>query len=63
MARRLVEAASHCVFGYLLLHDANQDEQYLSSAEVYIRYGEAEIAKIRSYINNFKTEELDLYKK
>ncbi len=63
MARRLVEAASHCVFGYLLLHDANEDAQYSTSAEVYVRYGEAEIAKIRSYINNFKIEELDFYKK
>ncbi len=63
MARRLVEAAAHCVFGYLLLRDASIDEQYKSSAEVYVRYGEAEIAKIEAYIYAFKPEELALYKK
>ena len=63
MARRLVEAASHCVFGYLLLRDAAIDEQYKTSAEVYVRYGEAEIAKIKAYIDNFKIEDLEYYKK
>lgn len=63
MARRLVETAAHCVFGYLLLRDASVDEQYETSAEVYIRYGEAEIAKIVSYIDSFKIEELNFYKK
>lgn len=63
MARRLVEAASHCVFGYLLLRDATIDEQYKTSAEVYVRYGEAEIAKIKAYIENFKIEDLEYYKK
>ena len=63
MARRLVEAASHCVFGYLLLRDATIDEQYKTSAEVYVRYGEAEIAKIKAYIDNFKIEDLEYYKK
>ena len=63
MARRLVEAASHCVFGYLLLRDATIDEQYKTSAEVYVRYGEAEIAKIKAYIDNFKIEDLAYYKK
>ena len=63
MARRLVEAASHCVFGYLLLRDATIDEQYKTSAEVYVRYGEAEIAKIKAYIDNFKLEDLEYYKK
>lgn len=61
-ARRLVEAASHCVFGYLLLQDANKDESYRQSAEVYVNYGEAEIDKIYTFINNFKHEELAFYR-
>ena len=62
MARRLVEAAAHCTLGYLLLQDADKDASFLTSAEVYIRYGEAEISKIQRYIENFKTEDLALFK-
>ena len=61
-ARRLVEAGAHCVFGYLLLQDANKDESYRRSAEVYIKYGEAEIDKIYTFINNFNREDLVYYK-
>ncbi len=61
-ARRLVEAAGHCVFGYLLLQDAQRDDSFKRSAEVYVRYGEAEVDKICSFINNFKAEDLALYR-
>lgn len=61
-ARRLVEAGAHCVFGYLLLQDANKDECYRRSAEVYINYGEAEIDKIYTFINKFNREDLVYYK-
>ena len=61
-ARRLVEAGAHCVFGYLLLQDANKDESYRRSAEVYIKYGEAEIDKIYTFINKFNREDLIYYK-
>lgn len=61
-ARRLVEAGAHCVFGYLLLQDANKDESYHRSAEVYIKYGEAEIDKIYTFINKFNREDLVYYK-
>ena len=61
-ARRLVEAGAHCVFGYLLLQDANKDESYRRSVEVYINYGEAEIDKIYTFINKFNREDLVYYK-
>ena len=61
-ARRLVEAAAHCVFGYLLLQDANKDDAYRRSAEVYVNYGEAEIDKIYTFIRKFNREELAYYK-
>ncbi|MCI7705632.1 MAG: acyl-CoA dehydrogenase family protein [Parabacteroides sp.] len=61
-ARRLVEAGAHRVFGYLLLQDANKDESYRRSAEVYINYGEAEIDKIYTFINKFNREDLVYYK-
>ena len=62
MARRLVEAAAHCVFGYLLLQDADKDNTFLNSTEVYISYGESEVCKIREYISKFKIENLSAYR-
>ena len=62
MARRLVEAATHCVFGYLLLQSANTDDSFTPSARVYVRYGAAEIAQIRHFIEGFRPESLSDYK-
>ena len=62
MARRLVECAAHCVMGYLLLQDAHHDDSFRNSAEVYIRYGEAEVSKHQDYISKFKLEELNVFK-
>ena len=62
MARRLVEVATHCVFGYLLLQSANTDDSFTPSARVYVRYGAAEIAQIRSFIEGFRPESLSDYK-
>ena len=61
-ARRLVEAATHCVFGYLLLQDAAKDESFKRSAEVYINYGEAEVDKIVSFVSGFDHEKLAYYR-
>ena len=61
-ARRLVEAASHCIFGYLLLKDANINDLFRRSAEVYIGYGQAEIHKIEAYIQHFRSEKLEVLK-
>jgi alkylation response protein AidB-like acyl-CoA dehydrogenase len=62
-ARRLVECAGHITLGYLLLLDAtNLPEEFKRSAEVYIAYGEAEISKIRKFINEFPIESLEYYK-
>ncbi|MDR3194387.1 MAG: acyl-CoA dehydrogenase family protein [Tannerella sp.] len=61
-ARRLVEAAAHCIMGYLLLLDANREDAFRRSAEVYVRYGEAEVEKIYAYITRFDREDLAHYK-
>jgi alkylation response protein AidB-like acyl-CoA dehydrogenase len=62
MARRLVESAAHCILGYLLLQDADKDDSFLKSAAVYIRYGEAEIRKIRAFIDGFRPADLTAYR-
>lgn len=61
-ARRMVEAAAHCIMGYLLLQDANVDDAYRRSAEVYVNYGQAEVDKIYSFITRFDREDLGYYK-
>ena len=63
LARRLVEAATHCEFGYLLLQSAHTDNSFLSSTQVYLRYGKAEMYKIRSFIENFSIEDLKAYRR
>lgn len=62
-ARRLVESAGHIIMGYLMLSDANRDpEQFRTSAEVYINYGEAEVKKNADFIHNFCIDGLTFYK-
>lgn len=52
-ARRLVEMAGHIVMGYLLLGDANRNENFAKSARNYVRFGEAEVTRHADFINKF----------
>jgi len=61
-ARRMVEAAAHCVMGYLLLQDTNVNDSFRRSAEVYINYAQAEVNKIDTYISSFDREDLGYFK-
>lgn len=62
MARRLVEMAGNVVMGYLLLLDAQRNEAFTRSAQVYNKMGQAEVAKHTDFIANFNINQLDLYK-
>ena len=62
VARRMVEMAGHIIMTYLLIIDATRDEQFATSAEVYVNYAEAEVEKHYAFINNFKPEEVEKYK-
>ena len=62
IARRMVEMAGHIIMTYLLIIDATRDEQFATSAEVYINYAEAEVEKHYAFINNFKMEDVEKYK-
>jgi hypothetical protein len=48
--------------GYLLLQDAGKEESFRRSAEVYVRYGQAEVDKIDAYITHFDREDLRFFK-
>ena len=61
MARRLVEMAGHIIMGYLLLEDTQRDETFRKSLNVYVNYGQAEVAKHADFIGNFRPEEIEDY--
>ena len=56
MARRMVEMAGHIIMGYLLLEDATRNEVFVKSANNYVRFGEAEVARHAEFINKFNVE-------
>ncbi|NBH92972.1 acyl-CoA dehydrogenase family protein [Duncaniella muris] len=62
MARRLVEMAGVIVMSYLLLLDANRNESFKRSAEIYTNLAEAEVCKHADFIANFKPAEVEIYK-
>ena len=62
MARRLVEMAGCIIMSYLLLEDANRNESFTKSAEVYCKLAEAEVTKHSEFIKNFAPEQINLYK-
>lgn len=63
-ARRLVEMAAHTIMGHLLLQDATANmELFGTSAQVYIRYAEAEVEKHTHFIRKFDKDNLAFYKK
>ena len=61
MARRMVEMAGHIIMGYLLLEDATRNEVFVKSANNYVRFGEAEVARHAEFINKFNVEAVTDY--
>lgn len=62
-ARRLVEMAGYIVIGYLLLLDAQRDERFSKSADIFVKYGQAKVAGYAAFINDFELKDLGMYKK
>ncbi len=61
MARRLVEMAGYTVMGYLLLDDTRRDASFRRSLNVFVKYGQAEVAKHVDFISSFRPEEMENY--
>jgi alkylation response protein AidB-like acyl-CoA dehydrogenase len=61
-SRRLVEMAGHIIIGYLLLLDANRDDDFKKSADVFIRMARSSSVEKVSYINNFAEKDLSEFK-
>ncbi len=62
-ARRLVEMASHIIMGHLLVQDASVCDLFATSAQVYVRYAEAEVEKHINFIRKFDKDDLGYYRK
>ncbi len=63
-ARRLVEMASHLIMSHLLLQDATKNsELFAASANVYVRFAEAEVEKHINFIRKFEKDSLAYYRK
>ena len=63
MARRLVEMAGNIIMGHLLLLDTTRNENFATSARVYINMGEAEVAKHAAFIDSYTAEQLADYRR
>ena len=61
MARRLVEMAGYTVMGLLLLEDTTRDEAFRRSLRVFVKYGQAKMAKHADFIGNFRPEQIENY--
>lgn len=62
-ARKMVESMGFLIMCHLLLQDANRCPDFKSSCEIMISLGQAEIAKRLTFVENFKIEDLENYKK
>jgi alkylation response protein AidB-like acyl-CoA dehydrogenase len=61
MARRLVEMAGNIIMSYLLLQDADRNDSFMTSLNVYIKLAFAEVTKHAEFINSFNPEDLKFY--
>jgi 3-(methylthio)propanoyl-CoA dehydrogenase len=61
-ARRLVEMAGNIIMGYLLLLDANKNEDFRNSAEIFIKKGISENRQKQEYIRATELKDLGMMK-
>ena len=64
IARRLVEMAGYIIMGYLLLQDATANAGiFATSANVFVRWAEAEVDKHVGYISRINPDEMAYFRK
>jgi hypothetical protein len=64
IARRLVEMAGYIIMGYLLLQDATANAGlFATSANVFVRWTEAEVDKHVGYISRINPDEMAYFRK
>ncbi len=61
-ARRMVEMAANIIMGYLLLHDAQRDPSYDTSAKLFVSLAVSENGTRSAYIRGFEEKDLGFFK-
>jgi len=61
-ARRMVEMAGYIVMSYLLVLDANRDNSYTRSAQVFNKMAKGEVKARAEFIRSSSVEDIGLYK-
>lgn len=61
-ARRLVEMAGYIIMGYLLVLDANRDNDHLRSAQVFNKMAKSEVKSRSEFIRSSSLEDIGHYK-
>ena len=61
-ARRRVEMAAHIIMGQLMVQDASKSDLFSESAQVYVRYAEAEVEQHINFIRKFDKDDLAYYR-
>lgn len=61
-ARRLVEMAGNIIMGYLFLQNSMRDEDYIKSAEIFIKKAHAENKGHADYISNSEFKDIGIFK-
>lgn len=61
-ARRMVEMAGNIIMGYLLLADAQRDDKFRSSAEIFAQIAASENAEKAKYIHDFDPKHIGFFK-
>lgn len=61
-SRRLVEIAANIITGHLLLLDANRDNSYKRSADLFIKMARADNISKVGFINNFTQQDMSSFK-
>ena len=61
-ARRLVEMAGNIIMGYLLLDDSMRNDEFKTSAEIFIKKGHSANKERADYIFNSELKDLGIFK-
>ncbi|MDR1458617.1 MAG: acyl-CoA dehydrogenase family protein [Bacteroidales bacterium] len=62
VARRLVECIANIIMGYLLILDANRNDAYAHSAQIFISMTNAQNREKEAFIHSFSEKGLESYK-
>ncbi|MDL2227439.1 acyl-CoA dehydrogenase family protein [Odoribacter sp. OttesenSCG-928-L07] len=63
LGRRMVEMAANIIMAYLLLFDAARNDYFVNILKVFMNMIEAQNMSSARFIENFKADELDYYRK